>query len=82
MERTLSSLLSLPYSLLDDIHPTITSIQHPEYGAYNRSSRSVKGYPTYKFFHNGGAVKFGNDGKVYVTIVVVEENKSFVTSIR
>ncbi|KAG7366000.1 PKD domain containing protein [Nitzschia inconspicua] len=27
----------------------------------------LDGHPTYKFFHNGGAVKFGNDGKLYVT---------------
>jgi len=27
----------------------------------------MEGAPTHKFFHNGGAVKFGNDGKLYVT---------------
>jgi Glucose / Sorbosone dehydrogenase/PKD domain len=27
----------------------------------------LEGPPTHKFFHNGGAVKFGNDGKLYVT---------------
>ena len=27
----------------------------------------LEGAPTHKFFHNGGAVKFGNDGKLYVT---------------
>jgi len=27
----------------------------------------MEGAPTHKFFHNGGAIKFGNDGKIYVT---------------
>lgn len=27
----------------------------------------MEGAPTHKFFHNGGAIKFGNDGKLYVT---------------
>ena len=27
----------------------------------------MEGAPTHQFFHNGGAVKFGNDGKIYVT---------------
>jgi len=27
----------------------------------------LEGAPTHKFYHNGGAVKFGNDGKLYVT---------------
>jgi glucose/arabinose dehydrogenase len=27
----------------------------------------LEGAPTHKFVHNGGAVKFGNDGKLYVT---------------
>eukprot|EP00529_Nitzschia_sp_RCC80_P000438 CAMPEP_0113452280 /NCGR_PEP_ID=MMETSP0014_2-20120614/6766_1 /TAXON_ID=2857 /ORGANISM="Nitzschia sp." /LENGTH=878 /DNA_ID=CAMNT_0000343649 /DNA_START=629 /DNA_END=3265 /DNA_ORIENTATION=- /assembly_acc=CAM_ASM_000159 len=27
----------------------------------------LDGAPTYKFYHNGGAMKFGNDGKLYVT---------------
>ncbi|VEU41729.1 unnamed protein product [Pseudo-nitzschia multistriata] len=27
----------------------------------------MEGAPTHYFFHNGGAIKFGNDGKIYVT---------------
>jgi glucose/arabinose dehydrogenase len=27
----------------------------------------LEGAPTYKFYHNGGSMKFGNDGKLYVT---------------
>lgn len=27
----------------------------------------MEGAPTEKFFHNGGAIKFGNDGKLYIT---------------
>lgn len=27
----------------------------------------LEGAPTHKFFHNGGAIKFGNDGKLFVT---------------
>lgn len=27
----------------------------------------LEGAPTPKFYHNGGAIKFGNDGKLYVT---------------
>jgi glucose/arabinose dehydrogenase len=27
----------------------------------------LEGAPTHKFYHNGGAIKFGNDGKLYVT---------------
>mmetsp|Transcript_29124 Transcript_29124/g.32691 ORF Transcript_29124/g.32691 Transcript_29124/m.32691 type:complete len:901 (-) Transcript_29124:137-2839(-) len=27
----------------------------------------MEGAPTHRFYHNGGAIKFGNDGKIYVT---------------
>ncbi len=27
----------------------------------------MEGAPTEKFYHNGGAIKFGNDGKLYIT---------------